>query len=169
MEIKTENKFDLVIENYNIYQQLEFLKKQAAQREVVFLCVGNSKVWFDSFGPLVGSFLQYLEFPKYIYGNLKTSITKSNVEKYIDMIYKFHINPFIVVIDSAISNTLVPKIKIKKGQTTVACMSDNPVMVGDYSILFCLNKKQMKDSFYYKNLFTCVKKVGRMIKFIFTN
>lgn len=157
-----------VNESYKRLEMLEKLKKIAKNREVVFLCVGNPKIWFDSFGPLMGSLLKFLDVEKFIYGNIKAPILSFNIEEYISMIYRFHVKPYIVVIDNAISNVSKSCIKIKEGSTKCASLS-NPVSVGDMSILCCLNKNEIKDSLNYKNILFQIKDVGRMIKFVFEN
>ena len=135
-------------------------------REVVFLCVGNSKIWFDSFGPMIGSLLMYLNIDKFIYGNLKKNIKGDNIEEYIDMIYRFHHNPYIVVFDSAISNREEVYLKIREGSTRCASFSSSPVDVGDLSVLLCFSKNNIKNLSNYKLLLKNVKKVAGFIKLI---
>lgn len=157
-----------VDECFRRFEMIERLKTVSKDREVIFLCVGNSKIWFDSFGPLIGSLLQMIDIEKYVYGNIKSSIVSSNLEEYIDMIYKFHVKPYIVVIDNAISNVSKPCLKIKEGSVKCACLS-RAIEVGDMSIIYSLNPNHIKDSSNYKDMLSSVKNLARMIKFVFEN
>ena len=75
---------------------LEKAKENEDKRSIVFLCVGNAKVWFDCFGPYVGSLLQKLEIDYYVYGNVRSNILTNNIEEYVNMIYRFqHICKFL--------------------------------------------------------------------------
>ena len=162
-----ESNYFKVLENYNILSKIEKLKEISKKQEVVFLCVGNPKIWFDSFGPMMGSLLKYLNLEKFIYGNLKSPIKAENLEQYVNMIYRFHINPFVVVIDSAISKASNIQLKIKEGAIKCACLSDNPLEVGDMSIMLCISKEKMLNSNNYKVLLNDVKKLSWFINYVF--
>ena len=153
-----------VLENYKIYENVKDLKEISKKTTLIFLCVGNSKIWYDSFGPIFGSLLKLLNFNYYIYGNLKSNINANNIEDYIDMIYKFHEKPFIIVIDNAISNEEIPKIKIINGSINCAVFSKKNILVGDMGILYCLNKKHLQNLNNYNLM---LKDIARMILFVF--
>ena len=149
----------LSLENGEIYYNIDLIKKIeklkiiSQNRDVVFLCVGNSKVWYDSFGPMIGTFLQYVGVSNYVYGNLKSNVNNNNIQKYVENIYKFHYNPFIVVFDNAISDENDFKIKIGECTTNCCCFDDEVFEVGDFSIL-CLTPIQFfnKPQKYYEML-----------------
>jgi len=157
-----------VYKNLEIYEKLMCLKEIDKKRQIVFLCVGNFKIWFDSFGPIFGSLLKLLDFKYYIYGNIKSNITAKNINEYIDIIYKFHNNPYVIVIDNAVSNEEKPTLKIYEGETQCACLDNNGVLVGDLGIIYCLNKKNIKKPQLYYEMIKEIKTVVRWLQFILT-
>lgn len=160
------NNINIAQNNYNLYKSLEKMIKKAGKREIIFLCVGNPKIWFDSFGPIVGSVLKHLKIEKFIYGNTLSYINAKNIEHYVKMIYGFHTNPFIIVFDNAISNDLEPTLKIREGEIKCASFSKNPVYVGDYNITYCLNKNHLKNNNIYFSMIKDLKNLIRMIYFV---
>lgn len=83
----------------------ELYSKLGANKELVILCVGTSKLLGDAFGPLVGSMLKYeFNIPVYVYGDLIHNITAQNLESYMRMVKKYHKNSHVLVVDSALGN-----------------------------------------------------------------
>lgn len=159
------NKWLIANENLKLFKLLEEASK-IEDREVIFLCVGNSKIWYDSFGPVMGSLLMNFELEKYIYGNTRMDIKASNLQEYIDMINKFHINPFIIVFDSALSKENRGLV-LRRGATTCGALSDSKVSVGDLSITYNLTSDMIKDVSNYKGMLEEIKRVARFILFTF--
>ena len=153
-----------ILHNINLVSQIEKLKKISNTREVVFLCVGNSKIWYDSFGPMMGTLLQYLGVENYVYGNIKSNIDVSNIQYYIDVIYKFHYNPYIVVFDNALSSNDEFVIKINKKSTTCAALSKNAVEVGDVSIMCLSPCSLLKNNCCYYHMLGEIKRLGLYFK-----
>lgn len=149
-------------ENYNIFKAFDEARK--TDREVIFLCVGNGKIWFDSFGPMMGSLLKRCQLKKFIYGNLQYSIKGSNIKEFIEMIAKFHINPFIIVFDSCLSKSC--GLTIKKGPLLCSFLSEG-VEVGDLSVSFNMTKEFINDPRNFKKLLSEVKRVARYIVYCF--
>lgn len=155
--------------NYNYFINCDKLYKISQEREVVFLCVGNPKLWYDSFGPMFGCLLRYLELDKFIYGNVNAPITAKNLEHYVESIYKFHTKPYIVVIDTALSKASEMTVKMNEGSIKCAILSDNPVDVGDMYISFCINNEAIKDPNNYYKMLSYIKQVARMLVYTFKN
>lgn len=158
------NDYILAQNNFNLYKKIEEMLKKGRNKEIIFLCVGNPKIWFDSFGPIIGSILKHLNIEKFIYGNTLSYINAENIESYIKMIYGFHTNPFIIVFDNALSNVSEPTLKIKEGEVKCASLSKNAVYVGDYNITYCLNKNHLKDN---KNYFKMIKEIKNMVRILY--
>jgi len=124
----------------NNLQQLlcfeNFLKKN--KNNIVFLCVGNSDVWYDSFGPIVGDLLiNKYNIKSFVYGNSENNIKLSNLNEYVDWVNKKHCNCKIIVIDAALSkNKNFNRLVFKKGKTKCAYYSSLSREVGDYSVLY---------------------------------
>ncbi len=162
-------KLMVVCNNYNYYRNFEKLYRISQEREVVFLCLGNPKIWYDCFGPMFGNLLRYLNLDKFIYGNVDAPITAKNIEHYVELIYKFHINPYIVVVDATLSKNAEMFVKIAEGSLQCAVLSDKSVNVGDMYISFCINIKETKDPNNYFKMLSCIKQVARMLMFCFKN
>ena len=87
-----------------IYKILE--KEKFKYVNKVFLCIGTTECIGDSIGPRVGEILNQNIGNKnnIIIGNLNENLNYSNINKKINTIYKKIDNPYIIVIDSALSN-----------------------------------------------------------------
>lgn len=158
------NNYIYALKSYNLYKCLETAKNDG--REVVFLCVGNSKIWYDSFGPMIGSLLKHLNINKFVYGNCGYNITAKNLDEYLNLIYKFHVNPFIIVVDSCFSSRSCG-LKVSLSPSLVAGFTDKSRRVGDLSINYCVNKDEIKDSKNYMKMLRSIKSVALFIDFVF--
>lgn len=87
-----------------IYKILE--KEKYKHVNKIFLCIGTTECIGDSIGPRVGEILNQNIGSKnnIIIGNLKKNLNYSNINKKINTIYKKIDNPYIIAIDSALSN-----------------------------------------------------------------
>lgn len=155
------------LNNISIISMLEAAKENEDKKSIVFLCVGNSKVWFDCFGPYVGSLLQKLGIEYYVYGNVRSNILTNNIEEYVNMIYRFHVNPYIIVFDSAISDVEDFDIVVKEGQTTCGAFSDKAFSVGDLKVSCLVPAKEIKSSAGYVKMLAAVKRIGFFINYVF--
>jgi len=155
--------------NIEMVSKFERLKEIDKTRPVVFLCVGNSKIWYDCFGPYMGSLMQTLGFEYFVYGNNRANILLDNIEEYISMIYSFHINPFIVVLDSAISNQEEFDIRVEFESTVCGALSETPVEVGDFKISCLVPAKQIKSSAGYVKMLKEIKRVCFFLNFVFND
>jgi len=164
MEIK--NYLD-VYKNYENYKAVEYICQKSKEREVVFLCVGNSKIWFDSFGPMVGSLLKIIGVNNFVYGNVYSNVIPTNIAYYIENIYKFHLNPYIVVIDSCISKNIDDCLIFKEDSLTCSSLNKNSINVGDFFITYTFNKEFVNDLKNYKKMLKKVKELISYFKLVF--
>lgn len=101
----------------------------------VFLCVGNSGIVGDCFGPLVGEFLTKKYGIKQVFGNLCHNITSKNLEVECDKIKTLFPDSKIVVVDAALSQPEnVGMVKFLTTGCIPAC-GTNFKIVGDFSLL----------------------------------
>lgn len=72
----------------------------------VFLCIGTNKCIGDSLGPRIGEILNEKIYKNNIYviGNLRENINYSNIFDTLNKIYNNIDNPYLILIDSALSN-----------------------------------------------------------------
>lgn len=154
-----------VEKNISIIEKLEKAKNQ--KKNVVFLCVGNSKIWFDSFGPIVGSFLQCRGVENYVYGNVNSNVLSNNICEFIDMIYKFHVNPFIIVVDSSISNVSSFDLFVNEEPTLCGAFSENPCEVGDLKIACLVPSDNIFSEKNQKGFTSQIKKICLFLDYVF--
>ena len=155
--------------NVSMFKKLEKINKISKKEDVVFLCVGNFKVWYDSFGPLVSYFLKKNNFGWFVYGDINNCITLNNIDKYIKCIKKFHVKPFIIVVDSSVSKDGVEGIKIVDGGLKIGCLSGGAVFVGDMGITYCLDIKKLPMYDNYKLMIQKTKKFVRLVNCVLSS
>ena len=105
---------------------------------IVFLCLGTSRLLADAYGPMVGSLLKNkYNIPTYVYGDLIKNVNALNLEEYLSMIRRAHPLSHIVVIDSALGNeSSVGTIKfLGCGTIPRSALDDSLYLIGDSSIL----------------------------------
>ena len=71
-------------------------------KNLVFLCIGTTKIIGDSIGPKVGDKLKNQGVNAYVYGNSQRQVTAINVDDYAKMIKARHKDDIVIVIDSAL-------------------------------------------------------------------
>ena len=73
----------------------------------VFLCVGTNKCIGDSLGPRVGQILsqKIKRNNVYVFGNLEQNVTYNNINIILEEIYSKIVNPYLIIIDSALSDS----------------------------------------------------------------
>ena len=105
----------------------------------VFLCVGNSNVVGDCFGPLVGEILTNKYQIKRVFGTLKHNVTSKNLAEVYDFIkLKF---PFskIVIVDAALTQEENVGLINFLNSGCVPAHTTNFKIFGDYSLLGLTN------------------------------
>lgn len=72
-------------------------------QELIFLCIGSDRATGDCLGPILGYKLTRLPSRDYfVYGTLDQPVHAKNLADTIQKIYRTHIDPFIVAIDSSL-------------------------------------------------------------------
>ena len=119
-------------------------------RNIIFLCIGTSRVVGDSVGPIVGSILkQNIISNKQIevLGDCENNIHYENIEQNVDIVKKLNPNSLIVVIDSALSKEenigrifvqnrgLKYGEGIKKKSNIVGNIRGNIILINKYNII----------------------------------
>lgn len=128
------------ISNYCLFDFV--LKKELQNKNIVFVCIGTKKYFYDDFGVLVGD-----KFKKLKVFSFGSSIREVNGLNYKE-VYNFIKNKFpsykIVVVDSVYINNSFKKpiLMFKKSAINVSGIN-NKTRIGDYGILF--------NSFSYSN------------------
>ena len=70
----------------------------------IFLCIGSSKCIGDSLGPKVGEILSKKINNIYVFGNMEQNVSYSNINIVLEEIYHKINNPYLIIIDSALSD-----------------------------------------------------------------
>jgi len=118
----------------------EYLKQNLKNnsKEVIFLCIGSSKINGDSIGPRVGSLLKkQSKFQKNkIFGDMQKTITAKNILEIKNELK----DKFTIVIDSAMGKKeLIGNIYISNTKTRLGrALDKNIEEIGDISIKACI-------------------------------
>lgn len=106
-------------------------------KNLVFLCIGTTKIIGDSVGPKVGDKLKQRGVDAYVYGNTLRQVTAVNVDDYARMIKTRHASDLVVVIDSALGKTSdIGSVRItKNGIKPGGAFDRGKERVGDIGIL----------------------------------
>ena len=106
-------------------------------KNLVFLCIGTTKIIGDSVGPKVGDKLKQMGVEAYVYGNTQRQVTAINVDDYAKMIKARHKEDIVVVIDSALGKINdIGAIKVtQNGIKPGGAFDKNKERVGDIGIL----------------------------------
>lgn len=129
----------------------------AINKNIIFLCIGTTKIIGDSFGPLVGSILKY-ELKDYkeikVVGDLKNTITYNNIEEYMNDIKEKCNNSVIVVLDSALSDRKnIGKIFIQdRGLKYAESLKKKNRIIGNISIKAVVGENYNNPIKNYKSL-----------------
>ena len=106
-------------------------------KKKIFLCIGAPEHVWDSYGPMVGSFLQ--EKNIVCFGTMNSRVDSYNVELTEEKIRDEYKDALIIAVDSAVTKNedKVGKISIlRDGLKPGEAFTKNLRKVGDYSILF---------------------------------
>lgn len=127
--------------------EMYYAKKNRGYLDIVFLCIGTDRMTGDCFGPLVGSKLEellknYNIFNINIYGTLTENVNYTNIDKILEIIKKKHLNPYIIVIDAALSKKEnIGKVYIDRGKTILGKgLNKNKIEIGNLSIKAVVGK-----------------------------
>lgn len=113
-------------------------------RQIVFLCVGTTKIAGDSLAPMVADNLVASHLPIYVYGTTEHNVNRKNLINYVNFIKKIHKDCILVTIDAGLSTkNPIGTISIQKGGISPAgAVSDKTFKIGDVGILGIVNKYQ---------------------------
>ena len=142
----------------NVYKKINELKSfenflKHNKDNVVFVCVGNFEVWYDSYGPIVGELLiNKYNIPTFVYGNIKSNIKLSNLSSFVNWVKLVHFDKKIIVIDAALSNKGNKEVVFKSGPIKCAYYSDKGETFGDYAILCPVNQVETNGNITYKSI-----------------
>lgn len=107
--------------------------------ELIFICVGTDRITGDCFGPIVGErLIKNLKNNQNfkIYGTLSKNVSFSSIDYYLNKIKQSSNNPYIVIIDSALSTEEnIGKIFIENKKTRLGnAIGKSKKNIGDMSI-----------------------------------
>ena len=106
-------------------------------KNLVFLCIGTTKIIGDSIGPKVGDKLKNQGVNAYVYGNSQRQVPAINVDDYAKMIKARHKDDIVIVIDSALGKLKdIGAIKVtQNGIKPGGAFDKNKERIGDIGIL----------------------------------
>ena len=140
-----------------VWEFNNIIKMNNINNNIIFLCIGTTKIVGDSFGPLVGTILK-----KYFCGNkkieiigdLENALTYDKIEESVKYIKKRYINKLIIVLDSALSDqSNVGRIFIQnRGLKYAESLKKQNRTIGDISIKAVVGKDEKNNIENFKNL-----------------
>lgn len=121
---------------YKYYTQLYKLLKKYQNKEIVFFCVGNYKIWYDSFSSELSSELKKLNLKVFIYGGQDFPILPDTLSCCMQWIENKHPNACVVVVDNllTIDASNCGDLIISERKTNMAGLTKN-LAFGNVSVL----------------------------------
>lgn len=148
--------FEVKMSNESCKQQFafKFANEFLNKNELVFLCVGSSRVVADCLGPLVGELLKHkykINHP--VYGCLENNVNKNNLALYASFIKETYPNHRVVVVDCALGKLEeMGSLRFKKGGCIPGGgLSNTTTILGDYSMLGILNMVGINSLLFLKS------------------
>lgn len=162
--------FSFNVDNHNIVKCVsEILFDMINEKkEVVILCLGVDSLIGDSLGPFVGSILKKNGIGN-VYGTLDETVNTRNVLQVLSEIYSEFKNPYIIVVDAAItasdySNDIVLK---NRGFEPGECLHSRLPKIGDISLVGVVNHEDEYENNFISLLKKCdfeiVRKMAKVI------
>lgn len=113
----------------------------AADRDVVFVCIGTDRATGDCLGPLVGTRLHTFSRSLHVYGTLDEPAHATNIVDTLGQIEHTHHRPLIVAVDACLGSCeWVGFINIKKGSLKPGtALKKSLPEVGDFHISGVVN------------------------------
>ena len=90
---------------YKIDEQFKNTFFNFQNKEIVLFCVGNYKIWYDSFGPTFAEMARKNNIHCFIYGGEQTSIVSDNLLDYMKFVESKHPSATIVIVDNCLTST----------------------------------------------------------------
>jgi len=106
--------------------------------EIIFLCIGSSRVIGDMIGPMVGEKLKNRlgneRFNKVkIYGDMKSNLNLKNANNITEKLKQIYDNPLIVTIDTALGKEeMINKIIISNGKIEIGKAIGSGIMIDSH-------------------------------------
>ncbi len=154
---------------YKYYIKLSKLLKHYNYKEIVFFCVGNYKVWYDSFASLFCKEVKNTNTRCFIYGGKDFPILPDNLTCYIEFVKQKHPNACVIVVDNLL--TLEPteseELIINNRSTNIAGLATN-LTFGNISVLYKTYPYQNSDIFLEKQ-YKQIKIVASVFQFLINN
>ena len=105
--------------DYKIENQFNAVFKEKTNKEIVLFCVGNNKIWYDSFGPKFADMAREQGFKCFVYGGCKFSIVPDNLLDYMDFVEHKHPSALVIVVDNCLDVSRQQKFDIEIKKTSV--------------------------------------------------
>ncbi len=151
---------NLVYANLNLeLNKILYKLNKKEYSKLVFVCIGSSKMVGDSVGPIIGEILnKNLKNSNIkVLGNLKNNINSKNIYQTLKKIEKIYSKPYIISIDSALSNSIKPGnvFILKKGLVPGRALKKKSIEIGNVSIRAIVGKDEnnlVKNYYNLKNV-----------------
>lgn len=133
---------DLLVKIENILKNVK--------NNIVFICMGNYKVNFDSFAPLVAEQLKEYNVNAYVYGGKNYPLYGKTLEElklFLEKVHKYDTKVFIDVVKTQKSE-LNQTICVSNKKFQVA--NSSVVIDYDYSICFYIKMDELENTYFHQ-------------------
>ncbi|KEH98354.1 spore protease YyaC [Clostridium botulinum] len=86
------------------YYDIAYFLKDYINEDTIIVCIGTDRCIGDCLGPLVGTLLDFKNFPLKIYGTISNPIHALNIDKKLKEIKKLHPKSNIIGIDACLGD-----------------------------------------------------------------
>lgn len=148
---------NLVYANFNleVNKIIEKINKKRYSN-LIFVCIGSNKMVGDSLGPIIGEILyrNLKDENIKVLGNLSHNINSKNINQTLKYVEKQYEKPYVISIDSALSNSIEPGnvFILKKGLVAGSALKKKSMEVGNICIKAIVGKDEKNCIKNYYNL-----------------
>ncbi|KEI00293.1 spore protease YyaC [Clostridium botulinum] len=86
------------------YYDIAYFLKDYINEDTIIVCIGTDRCIGDCLGPLVGTLLDFKNFPLKVYGTISNPIHALNIDKKLKEIKKLHPKSNIIGIDACLGD-----------------------------------------------------------------
>ena len=148
------------LNNLAMIKKLENILKNT-NKKIVFICMGNIKVNFDSFASHVAMFLRKYNVNAIVYGGEKYPLYGESLQKMKNFLHKAHKNDIIVFVDVVKTNIVSQNGKIIISTKKFQVANSKVVFNYDYSICYMVKIDEQYD--HYIKQYEAGKKIATYI------
>lgn len=142
-------------------------RKLKNDQQLIILCIGSDYIVGDCLGPLVGYRLNSKHHQLIVYGELDSTVHSANLIETVREINEKYVNPFIIVVDSALcfDSVQVGNVRLRDGGLAPGIAFEKKLpYVGHISITGITNSKLSFEKFVHTTKMSLVMRLADFIE-----